>query len=346
MRILSLTSVKDEGPFLLEWLAWHRILGVTDFIIVSNDCQDGTDDLLDVLASQGLLVHLRNPLEQGKSIQWQALNLGWAHPLRGAADWMLVSDLDEFPMIHQGAHRFADLIAALPADTDAVALGWRLFGTGGHVRMGPQPITQSFTRAAPDGMAYPVAATQFKTMFRPQAFDGVGVHRPSQSRKSTPVWVDGSGRALPDRIAKSPKRLSLLGVHSHRELAELHHYSLRSLQSFVVKSERGLPNRTTKSVDLAYWVERNFNAVEITAAQDLAAPLAAEMAALLAIPGVQALQDAAHRWHEATFARLLQDPRYFQLFSLCRQAGSSAVISPAEAMSLYNLYQKLTLTKD
>lgn len=341
MRILSLTSVKDEGPFLLEWLAWHRILGVSDFIVVSNDCRDGTDELLDLLAAKGLLTHLRNPCTAGKSIQWQALQMGWAHPLRTAADWMLVSDLDEFPMIHPGAHRFADLIEALPTGAEAVALGWRLFGNGGRLRLGPEPVTQSFTRAAPEAMVYPVAATQFKTLFRPSAFTGVGVHRPAQGADAAPNWVDGSGRALPEAIAANPKRLSLMGVQSQRALAEMHHYSLRSLQSFLVKSERGLPNRSTKSVDLAYWVERNFNAVECTAAQALAAPLAAEMASLLALPGVQALQDAAVAWHHASFARLLQDPQYFQLFTLCRQAGSSAVIAEAEAMSLYRLYQQV-----
>lgn len=341
MRILSLTSVKDEAPFLLEWLAWHRILGVTDFIVVSNDCRDGTDDLLDLLAAHGLLTHLRNPCKPGKSLQWQALQMGWAHPLRREADWMLVSDLDEFPMIHRGAHRFADLIEALPPQSDAVALGWRLFGTGGQMRLSPQSITQSFTRAAPEEMVYPVAATQFKTLFRPNAFEGVGVHRPAQAAGAAPNWVDGSGRALPDGIAQNPKRLSLVGVKSHRALAEMHHYSLRSLQSFLVKSERGLPNRSSKSVDLAYWVERNFNGAETTAARALAEPLAAEMARLSALEGVQSLQDAAHAWHHATFARLLQDPQYFQLFTLCRQAGSSAVIAEAEAMSLYRLYQQV-----
>ena len=61
MRITSVTSVRDEGPYLLEWLAWHRLLGVTDFLVASNDCRDGCDRLLDVLAGHGVLRHLPQP---------------------------------------------------------------------------------------------------------------------------------------------------------------------------------------------------------------------------------------------------------------------------------------------
>ena len=47
MRITAVTCVKNEGPFLLEWIAFNRLIGVTDFLFYSNDCSDGTDRLLD-----------------------------------------------------------------------------------------------------------------------------------------------------------------------------------------------------------------------------------------------------------------------------------------------------------
>ena len=45
MRITALTCVKNEGPFLLEWIAFNRVIGVTDFLFYHNDCTDGTDRL-------------------------------------------------------------------------------------------------------------------------------------------------------------------------------------------------------------------------------------------------------------------------------------------------------------
>ena len=42
-KILAVLTVRNEGAFLLEWLAHHRACGFTDFLVFSNDCQDGTD---------------------------------------------------------------------------------------------------------------------------------------------------------------------------------------------------------------------------------------------------------------------------------------------------------------
>lgn len=341
MRVLSVTSIKDEGPFLLEWLAWHRMIGVTDFLVYSNDCTDGSDDLLEALAGQGVLTHLRNRPEGEQSIQWQALNAAWKHPLRKAAEWMLVSDVDEFPMVHCGSHRLADLIAALPEGAEAVALGWRLFGNAGLARFAPQPVTAQFTRSTPPEMRHPVAATFFKSLFRPAAFARAGVHRPRQKAGTVPLWVDGSGRPLPPVIADNDKRMSLMGVTGYRALAEMHHYSLRSAESFVVKTERGLPNRSEKRIDLTYWVERNFNAVDNRAALALQEPLAAEMAALLSLSGIAERHETCIARHRAAFQRLIREPEPYRLYCSCLHAAGSSPLPPGLETALLHAFQNL-----
>ena len=49
MRALAILGVRNEGAFLLEWLAHHRATGFTDFLVFSNDCEDGTDAMLERL---------------------------------------------------------------------------------------------------------------------------------------------------------------------------------------------------------------------------------------------------------------------------------------------------------
>ncbi|MGB8813172.1 MAG: glycosyltransferase family 2 protein, partial [Paracoccaceae bacterium] len=41
-RTAIVTTMKNEGPFILEWIAYHRMIGVDDFLIYTNDCSDGT----------------------------------------------------------------------------------------------------------------------------------------------------------------------------------------------------------------------------------------------------------------------------------------------------------------
>lgn len=69
MRITAVTCVKNEGPFLLEWIAFNRLLGVTDHLFYSNDCSDGTDRLLDALKDWGVQ-HLPNPAK-GRNYQME-----------------------------------------------------------------------------------------------------------------------------------------------------------------------------------------------------------------------------------------------------------------------------------
>ena len=46
MRILAVTTLRNEAPFIVEWVAHMRAIGVTDLLVYTNDCDDGTDALL------------------------------------------------------------------------------------------------------------------------------------------------------------------------------------------------------------------------------------------------------------------------------------------------------------
>ncbi|MEM8752397.1 MAG: glycosyltransferase family 2 protein, partial [Pseudomonadota bacterium] len=59
-RRLIITSMKNEGPHIVEWVAYHRVIGFTDFLVYTNDCEDGTDAMLDRLQAMGVLAHERN----------------------------------------------------------------------------------------------------------------------------------------------------------------------------------------------------------------------------------------------------------------------------------------------
>ena len=45
-RKVLVSTMKNEGPYLLEWLAYHKSIGIDDFCIFSNDCTDGTNLML------------------------------------------------------------------------------------------------------------------------------------------------------------------------------------------------------------------------------------------------------------------------------------------------------------
>ena len=148
MRVLAVLCVRNEGAFLLEWLAHHRAIGITDFVVLSNDCDDGTDAMLDRLQALGWLTHVRNdgPFDKG-GIQFTALKQADRMAEIRRADWLLTLDIDEFVNIHTGDHTLAALLAALP-EADAITLTWRVFGNCGLRDYADTPVTETLPSTA------------------------------------------------------------------------------------------------------------------------------------------------------------------------------------------------------
>ena len=90
MKITAVTTQKNEGAFLLEWIAYHKIIGLTDIVILSNDCEDGSDEMLDHLSKSGEIIHLRNdgPYDD-RGIQFAALKLADRQKAVKEADWIM-----------------------------------------------------------------------------------------------------------------------------------------------------------------------------------------------------------------------------------------------------------------
>ena len=324
MRALAILCVKNEGAFLLEWLAHHRATGFTDFLVFSNDCSDGTDLMLDRLAAMGWLTHVRNSGPHDEGPQWAMLKSADKHPMVKRADWLLFSDIDEFVNIHTGNRTLPALLAARPEAT-AFALTWRMFGNAGVIEISDQPICETFTHAAPASFAWPWRAQLFKTLFRNDGtYRKLGVHRPrapDKARLAQARWFDGSGRPL-DGAFLNARIFSDFGQDNY-QIIQLNHYALGAMESYILKCDRGRANRAASTFDMSYWVERNFAAVEditIRRITERAAPLRAE---LMADPELGTLHLKAIAWRRARFAALMLAP----VFTLFMTPAESLMVS-------------------
>ena len=188
MRAVAVLTVRNEGAFLLEWLAHHRACGFSDFLVFSNDCTDGTDLMLDRLAAMGWLTHIRNAGPHPEGPQWAALKAADRHPLVRGAEWLLVLDIDEFVNVHVGDRTLAALLTALP-DATAIPLTWRLFGNAEVHAYADDLLIRQFTRCAPEVIRKPHQAWGFKTLFRNiDIYKKLGVHRPKGLKPD--LWQD------------------------------------------------------------------------------------------------------------------------------------------------------------
>ncbi|MGB3314217.1 MAG: glycosyltransferase family 2 protein [Albidovulum sp.] len=329
--ILAILTVRNEGAFLIDWLAHHRAAGFTDFLVFSNDCEDGTDVMLDRLQKMGWLTHIRNDGPHDKGPQWSALKLADRHPAKARAGWVLFLDIDEFVNIHVGDRTVPALLAALPGAT-AIPLTWRLFGNAGIRNHIDRPIPEQFTLSAPAVMGWPWRAAMFKTLFRNDGSYGkLGVHRPRQpdhDRMTDQRWFDGSGRRLPATF-HTGRIFSDYGRDNY-QLVQLNHYPLGAMDNYLVKCDRGRANRETSAFDMSYWVERNFNVVEDKSIAALFPHCEPIRRALRSDPELAALHDASITWRQRRLATLLADESYRSLYGRLLMTPSSRVLSVEE----------------
>ncbi len=249
--------MRNDGAYAPEWIAHHLAAGFDRMLVLSHDNADGTDAVLEGLAADPRIAHVSFTPKGKKSVQWQALKLADDHPWLADADWAMFFDCDEFLCLPQGGS-VKDLTALKGGAFDAIALPWRLYGSAGKVARTDGLTPVRFTQAAPLDLHFPLGHL-FKTLHRPEAFRALGVHRP-RAKKSKPArWLGPDGAELPRGFALSDGTISLYGTHFGSRLAWLNHYSLRSLDEFMAKRARGLPNHMEREIDLTYWAERNWN---------------------------------------------------------------------------------------
>ncbi|MFW2543582.1 glycosyltransferase family 2 protein [Primorskyibacter sp. 2E107] len=323
MRITAVTCVKNEGPFLLEWIAFNRLLGVTDFLFYSNDCTDGTDALLDALAARGGVRHLPNPAE-GRNYQMEALKDAARQPLVKSADWVWIADVDEFLNIHVGDHTIPALIAAC-GDPQAISVTFQFFANCWVEAFADRPVIEQFTRSHNPDLWCDQSAIEVKSLVRADfPLQYYGAHRPffrnDLPRARWPDWRDGSGRPVPPKFltAATPRRIRKFPAHGARRFATLNHYALRSLDSYLVKNDRGDVNRENRDFDDVYWRERNDPAWEDRSIGRYRPALRAAMDELLDDPEISALHRACVDAHIARRDALMANPDYAAMYAHLR----------------------------
>jgi hypothetical protein len=299
---LLLATLRNEANGLVEWLSHHLALGFDQITLFTNDCDDGTDLLVQLAAHVAPIAWHDNPgpYEAQGSIQKTALALATAMTEVRRAQWVLHIDADEYVNVTLGNRGIADLTAAHP-DAHAIALQWRHFGDAGLERWAGGSMIETFCRAeaAPAVPGGP-GIVGFKTLFRPKRFLAFGVHAPHGTwRKRTPVIVNAAGTPMPTQginlprgsgYAVGPEQCSWDG-------ALLHHHHVRSPdlhQGKIARGDANGRNNAKRHFGSDFYRAVNCNDVEDRSLDHYRDARLAWEARIRAVPGVCQIEDAAY----------------------------------------------------
>ena len=306
------SCMRNEGVFLLEWVAYHQGLGFDAIIIVSNDCTDGSDTLLDALEADGHITHIRHSVPPGTPPQDAGMDLALAWMRANQITWALHIDSDEFLLVDHGNGRITDLLADLPP-ADVIPIPWRLFGDSGLTDWTPgDSILPHFTHAEP---APTEGVTKFKCLFQVASFGRATDHNPLDPLVDDPRVLSPDGEALSNSslYQRKSSRFRPHDVACRAKRARLNHYAVKSQDLFLMKNDRG--DGQGKTGDSKYhlgskWHRMaNRNDVEDTAILRHWPATQSRLTALRSDPAITAAERACQDWLTTTRATLLTPDR-------------------------------------
>jgi Glycosyl transferase family 2 len=318
--------VRNEGPFLVDWVVWYRMLGFTDIVILTNDCTDHTLDLLEAFKLAGWLEYQDCVVPAKRSIYITKMRLAAEMKAVRRANWVLVCDIDEYLVIHRGAGLLPDLIGTGTPDFLGMALNWRVFSSSGIETFEDIPVHQQFFGATPltDRINLMV-----KTVFaHPRWFEDLRDHGPQRlnlkkaesevgvSWGTRPlVWVNGGDKVLDYWEPQADLRRALLPDDQDYTLAQMNHYMLRSAETFGLKRGTKSPSAGEDRYNQKYWDRANkLSEIDVSALR-YEPEFTTQRARAMALPGVAALHyqccaDHVRLIAEKAGRRAEDDPRY------------------------------------
>jgi len=224
---------KNEDAYVLEWLAFHRIVGFSQFLIADNGSSDLTRQILSILQKKSEPITLVDyPDEEGVRPQLGAYN-ALTKMCPADIDAIAFIDADEFIAPMADARSVVPKFTELFSDPEvgAVALNWACFGSGGHRFWDEGLVIERFlARSLPTFSVN----QHYKTVVRPTCVDQwVTPHHASltngryvNSLGQDLVYRDGRQDSLTKSVVWSALRVN--------------HYVVKSFEEFILrKSPKG-----------------------------------------------------------------------------------------------------------
>jgi hypothetical protein len=248
-RVGLVAPAKEEAPYLLEWIAYHRALGIESILIGDNGGTDHTSELLQALDAAGMIQRL----DWRGEINFQMrFDIDAIQRMRGLTDICSITDVDEFIRPLGGRSDIPTAVAEIFArkEVSAVGLSWVTYGGSGRVEPGEGLVIERFTRRAADNH---IRHCVVKAMVRTEQF--VGMVNPHVVTVASGEYVNDSGD--PIRWTSVPAKAEFASWNSLR----VDHFVVKSRREFEIKAKRGRLNSTAQPRDESFFVSRDCNEV-------------------------------------------------------------------------------------
>ena len=151
------TNFKNENPYLAEWIAYHRMVGVDHFYLYDQDGGEAAKAILAPYERLGLVTrhpwtHYNNTRydRPTRFYQKDKNHLAFAHCARNHRSrfrWVMKIDVDEFLFPADGGDSLIPWLETVdPCRVKGIRIPRYDFGDNGHDRSPALPVIEAFTR--------------------------------------------------------------------------------------------------------------------------------------------------------------------------------------------------------
>lgn len=229
-EIAMVSISKNEGPYIKEWIEFHKLVGFTKFYFYDNESEDNTVEVLKPYIDSGLVEYT---LMEGKGRQLDAYNDALAKH-KDECRWMAFMDMDEYLMPSKPFDPIYKVVEELvdKAGNGAAGVGvnWCIYGSS-HLEKTPQGlISENFIYR---GTEKDWGNFHIKTVCNPRLVkDYISPHYPLYKVGGYSI-NDSDGKRLWGWFCHDVKWQSL----------RINHYYSKSKEQFIQKISRGLGDR-------------------------------------------------------------------------------------------------------
>lgn len=219
-RLSICTIAKNEGEYFVEWIEYHKLVGVEKFYVYDNESTDNTKDILQPYIDSGIVEYTyREGTKQQLAVYADCLE-----KFRFDTEWMAFIDLDEFivPVKHKNIQTFLQNFD----NCSAVQINWVCYGSAGKKTKESGFVIERFK----DHSVLDYKANRhIKSIVHPQQ-----VLNFSGAHECIPLFgkiLNAKG----EEVKKSHNSLQPAG----QDIIRINHYALKSFEEYTNKRSMG-----------------------------------------------------------------------------------------------------------
>ncbi|MDR2717115.1 MAG: glycosyltransferase family 92 protein [Treponema sp.] len=248
--------VKNETPYIAEWIEYHLLVGVQKFFIYDNESTDNLREYLESYIKDGIVEYT---YFSGKRQQLVAYNEIISR-YKYSSFWIVFIDIDEFlvPILAETISEFLHDFEDIPG----IEINQMLYGSSGHLKKTAGLVIERFKDHSP--YDHPINRG-VKSIVNPRYVFYMATAHVAE-------YYNGEHSVSTEKIKNIEGSLDRLSLH---DKMRINHYGVKSLEEFTSRIDLGRTSSPGK-LPIKEFFNRDHNEIKNDAIMDKYIPIIKE----------------------------------------------------------------------